>query len=475
MTFVSIRRFRLPGAVLGLAALPSVLGAHTPAPVSPPAAATAPVAVPPAPAAPVAVPPAVVPPRCGAFTVAAIPDTQNYTDFRYQKAAGFPIAGEEVFLDQMRYLVRNARSRGGDIVFATHLGDVWQHFGRRMDEGHVARGFGRVPNGGSPTARNIYPRELRTTEVPNGVRGFDILNGAMPFSVVPGNHDLDALWTDPSHPPATGADGKEDLGLRHFGGLTKFTAVFSPRSRYFHGRNWYVAAHDDGADSAQIFTAGACSFLHIGLQYEAPDASLAWAQGVIDAHPGLPTIVTTHKYMNRTDRRAPTRGGNAELDPIDNGPDAIWDKLIRRNDQIFLVLSGHIAGQGYRVDRNDAGHAVYQLLMDYQERRHVTETLRPDKPTPFGDGWLRLFRFDLDGPRPRVHVRTYSTYYRAFSTDLADYAAWYKAADGQAALSDADFARRDDFVIDLSDYAGRFAAPVRAEEASPVDPSVGHR
>ena len=395
-------------------------------------------------------------PQCGKFTIAVIPDTQNYTDFRYQKAAGFPFEGREFIDEQMRYVADNARSKGGDIVFATHLGDIWQHLGMRMDPAHEKRGFKRVANGGSVVARNIYPNELRDVEVPNGARAFDILNGALPFSVVPGNHDLDALWTDARYPPSVNAKGEEDLGLRHFGGLTKFTSVFSPDSRYFKGQPWYVGAHDNGGDSAQIFKAGACTFLHIGLQYEAPDASLEWAQKLIARYPGVPTIVTTHKFMNRDDRRAGLSGSNALVDPQDNAPDAIWEKFIERNDQIFMVLSGHIGGQGYRVDRNIEGHPVHQLLMDYQDRRQVTRALNEGKGSAFGDGWMRLLRFDLDAPTPRIEVKTYSTHYKKFSSEIPEYATWYKAQDGQEGLSDADFLKRDDFVIELPEYHQRY-------------------
>ena len=61
------------------------------------------------------------------FTIAAIPDTQNYLDYTHQTAEGFPFDANELFLAQMRYVARNLRSQGGDIVFVTALGDVWQH------------------------------------------------------------------------------------------------------------------------------------------------------------------------------------------------------------------------------------------------------------------------------------------------------------------------------------------------------------
>src|SRR5690606_36132263 len=80
--------------------------------------------------------PAYNPGECGAFTVAMIPDTQNYMDFTRQKAEGFPLDAVDLYYEQMRYIGDNARSNGGDIVFATHVGDVWQHYSEWMDPEH---------------------------------------------------------------------------------------------------------------------------------------------------------------------------------------------------------------------------------------------------------------------------------------------------------------------------------------------------
>src|SRR3546814_14189838 len=60
-----------------------------------------------------------------AFTIAVIPDTQNYIDFSHQREAGFPIDAKEIFFDQMAYIARNARTAGGDSVLATAVGPLW--------------------------------------------------------------------------------------------------------------------------------------------------------------------------------------------------------------------------------------------------------------------------------------------------------------------------------------------------------------
>jgi len=391
---------------------------------------------------------------CGEFTVAVIPDTQNYVDYRHQKWSGFPFDGVEQFYAQMQWVGANARDAGGDIVFATHLGDVWQHYSAWMDPAHEARGFKWMPNGGSEVAQSPKAH-TKAFEIPVSIAAFQLIAGKLPFSVVPGNHDFDALWTDPARPPRP--EIKKD-GVRHVGGLSGFQSAFSERSEFFRGKPWYVASHDGGADSAQIFTAGQCRFLHIGLQYHAPDASLAWATSVIRRFAGVPTIITTHDYLGRDGKRnLSSNPDNSILDPRDNNPQMMWDEFISQNDQIFLVLSGHVGGQGFSVDTNRAGHKVYQMMADYQGRGQTAKDAGADG-NDVGDGWLRLLKFRLDGDRPSIEVRTYSTHYGKFASEIPDYAAWYKAHDGQAKLSDADYLARDEFTVDLSDFQQRFGA-----------------
>lgn len=392
---------------------------------------------------------------CGEFTVAMIPDTQNYVDYRHQKWSGFPIDGVDQFYQQMRWVGENAKSTGGEIVFATHVGDVWQHYSEWMDPGHAARGFQWMPNGGSEVARS--PKvHTRSFEIPAAVQAFELVAGKLPFSVVPGNHDYDALWTDPAHPPQPEA---KKQGVRHVGGLSGFQSAFSGTSEFFAGQPWYVGSHDGGADSAQVFTAGQCRFLHIGLQYHAPDASLAWASEVIDRYPNLPTIVTTHDYLGRDGKRNMRSNPlNSTLDPLDNDPEMIWDEFVSRHDQIFLVLSGHVGGQGFSVATNEAANPVYQMMADYQGRGQTAKSEGVESG-PVGDGWLRLLTFHLDTDRPRIEVRTYSTHYGKFASELPEYGAWYKAHDGQGHLSDADYLAREEFTIALDDFHDRFGAP----------------
>jgi hypothetical protein len=395
-----------------------------------------------------------------AFTIAVIPDTQNYIDYTHQPAEGYRVDGGKMFLDQMRFIAANLRGAGGDIAFVSSLGDVWQHQTKLIDPEHEARGFKRVPNPIMDKHFAPSPKVL-SIELPTARAGYAMIAGKVPFSVVPGNHDHDAMWTDINHPPKETFTDLSSIGMLHAGGLSNFVSVFGSETPFFKGQSWYVDSFAGGADSAQIFEAGGYRFLHIGLQFDPPGAALDWAASVVKRFPGLPTIVSTHDYMNSDGERvANPIIDNAAVDPEDNNPQMIWDKFISQHDQIFLVLCGHEHGQAMRVDENRFGHKVWQILSDYQDRNQTVRDagIKPGLMDAMGDGWLRLMRFDTSGAVPQVKVETYSTHYRKQSRDTAEYPAWYRDHE-QPRMSDAEFRAADDFSFALSDFTARFGTP----------------
>ena len=258
----------------------------------------------------------------------------------------------------------------------------------------------------------------------------------------------------------------EDVGMLHIGGLDNFRSVFGDGGEFFAGKPWYVSSHKGGADSAQTFNAGGYTFLHIALEMAADDGVLAWAESVIKANPGLPTIISTHDYLDpQGERRANPIVDLKRVDPDHhNSAEEYWNKLISSNDQVFLVLCGHHHGQSWRVDDNRSGHKVYQILADYQHRGQTAldagQALDPYRKTPpgIGDGWYRLMRFDLGAEPPRVQVKTWSSHYRSLSGDLPGYSDWYKHHT-HAGKTDAEFLASEDFAFELVDFRERFGPP----------------
>jgi hypothetical protein len=404
------------------------------------------------------------------FTLAVIPDTQNYLDYTHQQAEGFAFDAAELFIEQMRYVASRSVSKGGDIAFVAAVGDVWQHQSIAMDEDHKARGFKRIHN--PIFAQKIeHSDKTRAVELPRAVEGYQLLSDAgLPFGVAPGNHDYDAMWSaegfppNMKKPPAQWTMTAEDLGLLHIGGLDNFRSVFGSDSAFFKDKPWYVDSFNGGANSAQLFEAGGYRFLHITLQMQASDEVLAWVETVLARYPGLPTILTTHDYLDTDgERRANPIVDLSRLDPDHhNSAEQLWQKLIAPNAQIFMLLCGHHHGQAMRIDNNAAGLPVYQVLADYQSRGQasIDAGIAVDKfrrrPVGIGDGWLRLMNFDL-GDKPTVRVQTYSTHYKRQADQLESYVAWYKAQE-KPALSDSEFLAEDVFDIDLADFHQRFKA-----------------
>ena len=222
------------------------------------------------------------------------------------------------------------------------------------------------------------------------------------------------------------------------------------------------------------------NFLHIGLEYlgsrNASQISniLDWAQSVIDAHPGVPTILSTHSYL--TYASWITEGVYSAQ--------ATWENFISQNDEICLVLCGHATGGAWsganrRVDTNAFGHGVPQVLSNYQ--------LAPTWPSgsQTGGGWLRLMTFDI--PARKIRVRTYSSELNKFSTDPSltdgsEYArAWapFNYTDsGTGSLRPASDQYSSDFVLDMpyavysvvTAEASRVPAIAAKPSAVPEDP-----
>lgn len=77
-----------------------------------------------------------------------------------------------------------------------------------------------------------------------------------------------------------------------------------------------------------------------------------------------------------------------------NSGEEIWQKFVRRHENIFMVVCGHITGQAKLTSMNDAGKPVHQILTDFQRRERG------------GNGYLRTLTFVPS--RDEIEVETYS-------------------------------------------------------------------
>ncbi|MDX2645241.1 metallophosphoesterase [Streptomyces sp. PA03-1a] len=261
------------------------------------------------------------------FALAVLPDTQYLFDA--------DSADPEPLKATFRYLV--AEREEVNIAFMTHLGDVTEH--------------------GTEQEIELAADTFRT------------IHGKVPYSVLAGNHDING-GTD---------DQRGDTAYLRAFGPERFTAMPT-----------FGGSSPDGYNSYHVLRAAGREWLVLALDWRASDKGLAWAQGVLDAHPTLPAVLTTHDIAWAED------DGEAHLS--DNGQ-RLWDRIIRGNDQIFLALGGHYWPPGRTVLTNDAGHDVHVHITNYQDRYYG------------GAGMVRLYAFDT--VRNVVDVETFSPWFLA--------------------------------------------------------------
>ena len=117
-----------------------------------------------------------------------------------------------------------------------------------------------------------------------------------------------------------------------------------------------------------------------------------------EKHKDHRVIVATHAYLRR--------GGRDDRFEKDyklegNSGQGIWDKLVRKHKNIFMVVCGHVIGTRNQVTINNFGRPVHEILVDYQGLENG------------GNGWLRTMRFS---PREnKIHLETYSPLLEKFN------------------------------------------------------------
>ncbi|MGN9906567.1 LamG-like jellyroll fold domain-containing protein [Phytohabitans sp. LJ34] len=264
--------------------------------------------------------------RSPRFALAVLPDTQ----YLFDEDSSDPAPLEATF----RYLKQERAE--ANIAFMTHLGDVTEH--------------------GSDH------------EIGLADKAFRLIDGKVPYSVLAGNHDI------------RGGDDQR--------GDSAYLRAFGPRR--FAGTPTFGGASPDGYNSYHLLAAGGREWIVLALDWRISDRGLEWAQGVIDAHPRTPVILTTHDLAWAED------GGEAHLSG--NGQ-RLWDRLIRRNDQVFLTLNGHYWPPGRTTLTNDAGHDVHVHITNYQDRYYG------------GAAMIRLYHFDM--VRGVIDVETFAPWFLA--------------------------------------------------------------
>ena len=229
---------------------------------------------------------------------------------------------------------------GQNIVFVTHEGDIVDNYDN-------------------------------TTQWSNATSAMDNLNGVVRYATCPGNHD-------------------SDYGANY----TNYAANFGS-ARYSTKPGFLATTATKNNCLAMTFTAGSRQFLSLSLDSFDASTSITFAQNQINAHLGMPTIVTLHSFYN-TDGSFTGEGGQ------------FWNNLFKvsGNSQIFMVLCGHKHGTFHDTDNDVDGKPVYEMLADYQSEGQG------------GDGYMRLITFDPDSST--IHVKSYSPVKDLYKTDAGN-------------------------------------------------------
>ena len=260
------------------------------------------------------------------FSVVLIPDTQKYCEQAPENNR---------YTAQMQWIADNAKEK--NIRFAIHLGDIVDH-PKKREEWVIADAAMKVLD-----------------------------DAGVPYSVVPGNHDL---------------RGERDGTL--------YNEFFSPKR--FEGKAFYGGSFGETNESNYcLFSAGGIDFLVLSLEPLPRDEVVEWAKKVITDHPDRHVIIATHIFLAPNGKRLGAREYSTFKGSSAND---LFEKLIKPNENVFLVVSGHLCYEAMRKDENNAGKPVYQVLSDYQSAPNG------------GDGWLRVMEFNPS--EKKIVLRTYS-------------------------------------------------------------------
>jgi hypothetical protein len=277
------------------------------------------------------------------FTIVVLPDTQYYhmTPFI------------DIFIKQTQWIKDNQKEM--KIVAAIHLGDITD---------------------------NNNENEWEESDT-----ALSILDNVVPLFLVPGNHD-------------TGPGGR--MGTIE----TEFLDEYFPPSR-FKKKAWFGGVFEEKSikNAYYYLQAGDVTFIIVCLEFGPRDEALDWAGKILSEHEDKKAIIVTHCYMNHDDTRV---GPDDSYNPHnykhgDNDGEEIWDKLVRKHENIVFVLSGHILGDGTgrQTSVGDNGNEVHEILSNYQ--------------MDLNGGWLRIMRFVPD--ENKVYVTTYSPYQNKYKDD----------------------------------------------------------
>lgn len=275
----------------------------------------------------------------------------------------------------------------------TDLSDMYQYVIDKKDEYKISQviGLGDIVD----TYADGDQKEAEWKVALNAIKKLD---GVLPYTLIPGNHDVN--W---------------NFNYR-VGDLTKLGYLNQSQIVSKYGK---IEAYQAGlladqteepdepsaSNTAHAFTAGGRNYLILTLEYSAKSTPgvMEWANAVVAAHPYHNVIVTTHAYLaanghilDGSQAGSPSSYTGCEND---NDGDYFWDNLIKKHDNIVMVLCGHVGVDNIvkSTKVGEKGNTVTQIMINPQDlEAEIGST-----------GMLAFMYFSKDGKT--VQLRQYST------------------------------------------------------------------
>lgn len=183
--------------------------------------------------------------------------------------------------------------------------------------------------------------------------------------------------------------GNHDLGVK----LQKYDAYSDqpfvkslPKEQSFKGGQAVYAT----------FQAGGQDFLIVGAGWGAEESSMVWVNDVLRSHPDHVAILLFHYYIKIN--------GSVTTRSV-----ALRERIVARNPNVRIVLSGHVRGSGYRLEEFDddgdgeMDRQVHAMLYNYQNYPR------------YNTGQLRVLAFDTE--TREIRVFTYSPFTKRYYSD----------------------------------------------------------
>ncbi|MBE6684138.1 MAG: hypothetical protein E7592_00620 [Ruminococcaceae bacterium] len=219
------------------------------------------------------------------------------------------------------------------------------------------------------------------------------LDGIVPFSLARGNHDKvePQIKTKDENNQTVWPDELRQNAL--------FYKAFDDET--YRGQIDGCLNEWDIANTYKAFTVADTKYLLVCLDYGPSDEALEWAGEIIEAHKDHRVIITTHTYLfrdgtlfDKDDAYPASRSQGGVNDGVD-----MWEKLVKKYENIVLVISGHDPSDHIVCTRTegDNGNVVTQLLVNPQ---HMDSSL------PYCTNMVAMLYFSEDGKT--VTVRYYS-------------------------------------------------------------------